>query len=239
MSRTRGTFDLFAVLDCPQVEALTALDKLVLIYMALRRGTHRTAWPSLKTIQTDLHIDRRTCLRSIARLTAVGCIAKISGGGRTHPNHYEILTPEREANGLPLPGDKGRQNGSAKGGENAHKGRRAASRSRRKVKLNFSAQQTSAFIYDWATYTFTGLPPDLMEQWTNAYPLIDVDSELRKAAAWCRTNERKARERTDWPRFLGNWLARAQREAPEPWDDPDEAAFDAFVPAVRKAEGTP
>ncbi|MBN1395503.1 MAG: helix-turn-helix domain-containing protein [Pirellulales bacterium] len=121
-------FSPFAALRAPQAAELSALDKLLLSYLCWRRGGNPTAYPSLKRIESDLQIDRRTCLRTIARLSEAGCIRKVSGGGRHRSNHYEILSAEREASGLPLPAEKGRHFGSAKGGEYVEKGRRAASR---------------------------------------------------------------------------------------------------------------
>ena len=76
-----------------------------------------------------------------------------------------------------------------------------------------TSAQTEQLAYDWDSFTFVGLAEDLVTQCQEAYPLVDVQAEIRKAAVWCRNNEGKAREQNDWPRFLGAWIARAGREA--------------------------
>lgn len=45
-------------------------------------------------------------------------------------------------------------------------------------------------------------------QWLDAYPGIQVGTELEKAAAWVMANPTK--RKSDWRRFLNNWMARAQ-----------------------------
>jgi hypothetical protein len=49
---------------------------------------------------------------------------------------------------------------------------------------------------------------DLLPAWRQAYPGVDVIAEIRKAHAWEVAN--KSRRKVDRPRFLGNWLSRAQ-----------------------------
>lgn len=150
---SKKLFSPFDVLSLPQAAGLSAMDKLLFSYLTWRRGANPTAWPSLKTIQRDLQIDRRTCLRTIARLIEAGCITKVCGGGREHPNHYTILPGEREAGGLPLPAEKGRHFGSAKGGEYVDKGRRAASRTtENNIRTPLSARARADFDRAWSLY---------------------------------------------------------------------------------------
>jgi hypothetical protein len=77
-----------------------------------------------------------------------------------------------------------------------------------------------------------------MRQWAEAYPLADVPAEILKAAVWCRNNAEKARGR-DWERFLGAWIAQAQRNAESSGrtkqelqsneSDQEDAAIDAAI----------
>lgn len=95
MSKTR--FSPFDALNSPEAATLTALEKLVLCYLNWRQGLNGVAWPSLKTIGEDLHIDSRTCVRVLTRLRDSGCIEKEPGGGRGRSNRYRVLSRETGA----------------------------------------------------------------------------------------------------------------------------------------------
>jgi hypothetical protein len=55
------------------------------------------------------------------------------------------------------------------------------------------------------------VPPDLVARWKAAYPAVDVEAELRAAYEWQAANP--ARRKSNWARFLVNWLKRAQDRA--------------------------
>jgi len=48
-------------------------------------------------------------------------------------------------------------------------------------------------------------------QWVQAYPGVQIGTELEKAAAWAAANPTKRKK--DWRRFLNNWMSRAQERA--------------------------
>lgn len=48
--------------------------------------------------------------------------------------------------------------------------------------------------------------------WREAYPAINVEAELRKAAAWLVANPKN--KKSQYGRFLNSWLSRAQDSAP-------------------------
>ncbi|NLT78271.1 MAG: helix-turn-helix domain-containing protein [Planctomycetes bacterium] len=107
---------LFGILGYPQAQKLSAIDKLVLVYLMWRQGENRVSWPSLRTIARDLHIERRTCLRSIARLCRAECIEKTSGRcGRGHSNRYVVLFSEKGSACPLLPSKKRSQPDPSKG----------------------------------------------------------------------------------------------------------------------------
>jgi hypothetical protein len=49
--------------------------------------------------------------------------------------------------------------------------------------------------------------------WQKAYPALDIQIELNKAAAWIAANPKNAK--SNYARFLTNWLSRAQDKAPK------------------------
>jgi hypothetical protein len=47
-----------------------------------------------------------------------------------------------------------------------------------------------------------------LEVWNNAYPNVDVEKQIAKAGAWCKSNPTKA-PKSNYPRFLNAWLSRS------------------------------
>lgn len=60
---------------------------------------------------------------------------------------------------------------------------------------------------DWV-----GIPALLSAKWKEAYPALSLDAELAKASAWIIANPKN--KKSNYARFLTNWLARAQDSAP-------------------------
>lgn len=88
---------------------------------------------------------------------------------------------------------------------------------------------------------WTGIPDALMATWKQAYPALSLDAELSKAAAWIIANP--ANKKSNYARFLTNWLTRAQDHAPrvkpgQAAQQPRNARFDAvaFVNRNRTSE---
>lgn len=61
-------------------------------------------------------------------------------------------------------------------------------------------------------FGFENLTDDLIEFWVSTYPAVSVFGEISKAAAWLNANPKN--KKSDYKRFLNNWLARAQDRAP-------------------------
>lgn len=88
---------------------------------------------------------------------------------------------------------------------------------------------------------WSGIPDALMATWLQAYPALSLDAELSKAAAWIIANP--ANKKSNYARFLTNWLTRAQDHAPrvksgQAAQQPRSARFDAvaFVNRNRTTE---
>jgi hypothetical protein len=67
-----------------------------------------------------------------------------------------------------------------------------------------------------AVFTLQGfvVPPLLTDRWKTAYPAVDVKAEICAAFEWTQANP--ARRKSNWTRFLVNWLKRAQDKARVP-----------------------
>lgn len=58
---------------------------------------------------------------------------------------------------------------------------------------------------------WAGIPERLSTSWHEAYPAVNVPAELAKAAAWVIANPKN--RKSNYARFLTNWLTRAQDTA--------------------------
>lgn len=62
---------------------------------------------------------------------------------------------------------------------------------------------------DHRSGTWEGVTTDQRSIWAKAYPAVELDADLAKAAAWCVANPREGRK-SNYARFLTNWLSRTQ-----------------------------
>ena len=51
--------------------------------------------------------------------------------------------------------------------------------------------------------------------WAKAYPAVDLDVQLARAAAWCLANGARGRKK-NWTAFLARWFTKAQDQAERP-----------------------
>ena len=58
---------------------------------------------------------------------------------------------------------------------------------------------------------FEGITDKDIELWRKAYPAIDVENEILKAACWLAANPKNAK--SNYKKFLNNWFSRAQDHA--------------------------
>lgn len=73
------------------------------------------------------------------------------------------------------------------------------------------ATNDNKVVFDAGTGHFS-IPELLSDQWRSAYPGVSMDVELSKASAWLIANPKNAK--SNYARFLTNWLSKAQDRAP-------------------------
>jgi T5orf172 domain len=66
--------------------------------------------------------------------------------------------------------------------------------------------------FDASSRDFTGITHQTFEVWTRAYPAINLNVEMAKAAAWLHANPKN--RKSNYAKFLSNWFSRAQDKAP-------------------------
>ena len=67
-------------------------------------------------------------------------------------------------------------------------------------------------LSDGTNYEITGSQSTI---WQQAYPNLNVRSELLQAAAWCKANPTRRKSRTGIERFIVSWLGRSQKQKNE------------------------
>lgn len=93
---------------------------------------------------------------------------------------------------------------------------------KRREERNASASTAAAFDADTGHFQ---IPDLLMQQWRGAYPALSLDVELSKASAWLIANPKN--RKSNYARFLTNWLSKAQDRAPRV--ENRQAAFEGGV----------
>ena len=71
--------------------------------------------------------------------------------------------------------------------------------------------ESEKITFDWSSLKFENLNGKL-EVFKEKYPALDVEAEVRKMEAWIIANPKN--KKSNWERFIVNWLTRAQDRAP-------------------------
>lgn len=91
--------------------------------------------------------------------------------------------------------------------------------------------------FDFKTGEWHGITNEQRAIWAKAYPAVDLEADLAKAAAWCVANPKEG-TKSNYGRFLANWFSRTQdrggnrtRDSPKGGDLGQRAAntYAAFV----------
>jgi hypothetical protein len=72
-----------------------------------------------------------------------------------------------------------------------------------------AVSKPSPIRFDKESQEFSGIADKQISKWVEAYPAVDVKIEILKAAQWLVANPKKA-PRSNYNRFLTNWLSRTQ-----------------------------
>lgn len=72
--------------------------------------------------------------------------------------------------------------------------------------------------YNFETHSWENVSDKFLTILSSAYPAVDVDAELKAMAAWLEANPKN--RKSDYPRFINNWLRRAQDKAPRTENKP-------------------
>ncbi|WP_053764685.1 phage replisome organizer N-terminal domain-containing protein [Leptospirillum ferriphilum] len=73
-------------------------------------------------------------------------------------------------------------------------------------------EKTPTIDFDFSTGEFSNITEKHLQIWTKAYPAVDISTELQRMAAWLIANPKN--RKSNYPRFITNWLTRAQDRSP-------------------------
>lgn len=71
--------------------------------------------------------------------------------------------------------------------------------------------QKEKIEFDETKKRFVGIPGELMTKWRSVAPAVNIQTEITKAEAWVIANP--TLKKSNWSRFLNNWIVRAQDNA--------------------------
>ena len=92
--------------------------------------------------------------------------------------------------------------------ETNNKGTKTTSASSEKISLS-------------AEGTWMNIPESMMKKWSEAFPAVNIEQQLNKAAVWVMANPKN--RKSNYARFLSNWLSRVQDRAPRASEERHEA----------------
>ena len=75
-----------------------------------------------------------------------------------------------------------------------------------------AAKGSPKLSFDFEKGEFQNIPEILRGKWGQAYPAVNLDQELANAAAWLIANP--SHKKSNYAKFLTNWLSKAQDRAP-------------------------
>jgi len=67
----------------------------------------------------------------------------------------------------------------------------------------------SGIFFNKTTFKFENIPKEKLNKWKEAFPLINIEVEIKKMEAWLTANPERLKK--NYERFIVNWLGRARK----------------------------
>jgi DNA-binding MarR family transcriptional regulator len=102
---------------------------------------------------------------------------------------------------------------NSEGGEVATKRPSTVAQSRNRSKVIREEEvvvSKTAISFSFEDKSFEGITPEDMVRWSAAYPAVDIQGDIRRAAEWLLSNPDKRKH--NYRRFLTNWFGRTQEK---------------------------
>lgn len=184
-------------------QRLPARDKIVLMMLA-NRTNHETGlcFPSMRRLADECGLSETTTKEAIKALVASGLVEvahRLDADGNNLTNHYRMAMP-----GVGRDSTQGGSAADPKPGSRTKKKKEECVRVRVREALD-EAGNVSGLEVD----------ASMVEELKAAFPAVDVQLEICRAGLWIASNP--ANRKSNYPRFLTNWMSRAQaaRQSPK------------------------
>jgi DNA-binding transcriptional regulator YhcF (GntR family) len=224
---------------------LKASDKIVFAIILDHIGNNDKCWPGIRTLAKKAGLTTVTVVDCIKRLESAGLL-NVDRRGNGKSSHYTISETAKET--IPetvketvsvavketIPVKKLNQLKSLHGGGKETYTEACKNLTPNQTDLNKThSVGTTSFAFVLMSKCFWHLPQAKLDEYKKAYPGIDVENELRKAAQWLNDNPDRRKTANGMPRFLGGWLSRTkppqpqqnQSDKPRPFTQAEEEAF--------------
>jgi hypothetical protein len=157
------------------------------------------AFPAVATLAKKARISERSVQYAVDKLRALGELTVSLGTGPKGCNTYFV-------------GVQALRGAIFAGVQNATQGG-ATHCTQTITEPSLKKKHESAGVsFDFDGGLFVGLSSDQIGRWQEAFPAIDVVAQVKRAAVWLAANPKN--RKSDYVRFLANWLNRAQDRAP-------------------------
>lgn len=148
----------------------------------------------------------------VSGLISKGMLARYTSGGKPYLAVLKWEARVRTHPKYPLPNDADWDDPSAVCAQVADKVPQPAADGGLGLGLGkgSGAPKSNDVRFDAATGGWS-VPDLLQSQWVKAYPAVNIENELSSASAWLIANPKN--QKSNYARFLTNWLTRAQDKA--------------------------
>lgn len=213
------------LVDVAKRRDLKPSDKIVFAVIFDKIGDNGYCWPGVRTIAQDSGLTEKTVIKSIRRLEAVGLVtAERRGPGKS--THYYLTKSVGETTTVKKR-KCGRKYNSGVGETTTEAWEKLPLT--QTDTLNQTTESTS-FAFVLRSKKLWHLSQAKLDEYTEAFPNLDVEAELHKAAQWLVDNPGRRKTARGMTRFLGGWLGRAK---PKP--EPKRGSLD-WLPSDAEAE---
>jgi hypothetical protein len=185
-------------------------DLLALLALADWSDDEGRSYPSIKSIAKKIRLKERQAQRAVNKLIKDGFVKILSnkfGGAPGSTRNYQIIIGS--LTGVPDDTPK-HKTGVMQDADGCHITPETGVTDDTQTVIEPSLtvrQKTKAKITLSLDGNFKNLEDHLVV-WKNAYPNLDVMTEIRKAGSWCISNPKRC-PKSNFPRFLNGWLSRS------------------------------
>lgn len=212
-------------------QEISPVEFRVFSYLHWRQGANGKAWPSIGRMAADLGLSSSTIRRAVNRLIERGYLVRErpERTGRGHTNRYRIkaITCDTLLSIKGITGDRVSREKGVTGARKRVSPVHPKHYTRNTIQpapsvLPFSRQgdanlfglpesspiSNEHITFNYSTGRFTGITDGRLTAWREAYPAVNIELEIKRAAIWLTDNPTKRKKQLG--RFLSGWFSRTQ-----------------------------